>query len=122
MSLTLIHDRLSLTALMYVIIIAIWGFWRFARRQQIDGSYWGGLAVAEILIIVQGLLGMIMWFSGLRPVQGWIHILYGVASALVIPGIFAFTRGGSDRRATMIYAVGALFLAGLIIRGIATGG
>lgn len=122
MTLTLIHDRLSLTALMYMVILGLWGLWRYFRGQGLEGSFWGALVVAEIVVLIQGLLGGYLWISGLRPLRGGIHILYGVASALVIPGVFAFTRGDSERRVMLIYAIALLFLAGLIVRGIATGG
>ncbi|MFN2196561.1 MAG: hypothetical protein ACK2UW_10620 [Anaerolineales bacterium] len=122
MTLTLVHDRLSLTALMYIVILGVWGLWRYFRGQGLAGSFWGALVVAEIVILIQGLLGGYLWISGLRPLRGGIHILYGITSALVIPGVFAFTRGESDRRVMLIYAIALLFLAGLIIRGISTGG
>lgn len=122
MTITLVHDRLALTALMYMVIMGLWGLWRYFRSGSIDGSFWGALVVAEIVLVLQGLLGGYLWVIGLRPLRGGVHILYGIASVLVIPGIFAFTRGGSDRRALFIYAIGLLFLAGLVLRGIATGG
>jgi hypothetical protein len=122
MTLTLLHDRLATTALLYMIVLGIWGLWRYFRGQSIEGSFWGALVIAEIVLVVQGLLGGYLYLTGLRPVRGWIHILYGIASVLVIPGVFAFTQGASDRRTTFIYAIALLFLAGLIIRGIATGG
>jgi hypothetical protein len=118
---SLLHDRLAQTALMYVIILALWGLWRYFRGQGLDGAFWGALVVAEIVIVLQGIFGGYLWLAGLRPARGGIHILYGLASALVIPGVFAFTRGGNDRRALFIYAIGLLFLAGLILRGITTG-
>jgi hypothetical protein len=127
MFINLLHDRLAITALMFIVILAVWGIWRLIRGQGINGSMWGALTVAEIVIIIQGLMGIYLWFSGgcpnateLCPSRGGVHILYGVASVLVIPGIFAFTRGGSDRRALFIYVIALLFLAGLVIRGIAT--
>jgi hypothetical protein len=122
MSLTLLHDRFALTALMYMVIMGVWGLWRYLRGGSLDGAFWGALVVAEIVLILQGLVGGYLWITGLRPLRGSVHILYGVASVLVIPGIFAFTRGSSDRRALFIYAIGLLFLAGLVVRGIATGG
>lgn len=122
MTVTLIHDRLSLSALMYMILLGVWGFWRYFRKQGLEGSFWGALVIAEILVLAQGLIGGYLWIIGLRPDRGTVHILYGVASVLVVPGVFAFTKGGSDRRAMLIYAIALLFLAGLILRGIATGG
>jgi hypothetical protein len=122
MTLTLLHDRLATTALLYMILLGIWGLWRYFRGQSIEGSFWGALVIAELVLIVQGLVGGYLYLTGLRPLRGWIHILYGIASVLVIPGVFAFTNGNSDRRTTLIYGVALLFLAGLIIRGMVTGG
>lgn len=117
-----IHARLGNTALLYTLATGLWGLWRYFRKQGVDSNYWGSLVIAEGLIIVQGLLGAYLWLIGLRPLRGGIHILYGIAAALVIPAIFGFTRGGSTRQVSLIYGVGLLFLAGLIIRGIVTGG
>lgn len=122
MTLTSLHDRLANTILLYVILLAIWGLWRFIRREGLDSSYFGALVIAEVIILGQGLLGMYLWLINLRPDRGGIHILYGVASALVIPAVYVYTRGGAERRASLVYGAVLLFLAGLIIRGITTGG
>lgn len=122
MSLIDIHARLSNTALLFVVLIALWSLWRFFRRQGADPSYWGALLIGEILILAQGALGGYLWLIGLRPDRGGIHILYGVACALVIPTIYTYTRGGTERRVMLVYGVALLFLAGLVIRSIVTGG
>jgi len=119
MSLADIHGRLANTALIYFGILALWGVWRALRKQGLDSSYWGALAIAEVLIIVQGILGAILYFSGERPGR-WVHILYGVVSVLVIPGLYAYTRGESDRRVMVIYALTLLISVGVILRAIGT--
>ena len=119
MSLADIHGRLANTALIYFGILALWGLWRALRKQGLDSSYWGALAIAEVLIIVQGILGAILYFSGERPGR-WVHILYGVVSVLVIPGLYAYTRGESDRRVMVIYALTLLISVGVILRAIGT--
>jgi len=48
--------------------------------------------------------------------------LYGVVSVLVLPGIFAFTRGQEERRSMLIYGTGFLFLVGIVLRAIGTAG
>jgi hypothetical protein len=121
MALADIHARLGNTALYYIIAMALWGLWRYFRKQGMDGSYWGALVIGEVLIILQGALGAYMWFAGLRPGRT-IHILYGVVSVMVIPGIYSYTKGGQDRRAILIYAISLLILVGLVLRAITTAG
>lgn len=118
---TQIHGSLANTAMYYFLILAVWGLWRFARKQEIDSSYWGALVISEILVILQGGLGVYLWLSGAQPGRGWVHILYGVVSVLTLPAVFAYTRGGQDRRAMLIYGVALLFLVGIAIRAAGTG-
>jgi hypothetical protein len=119
MSLSDVHGRLANTALFFMIFMALWGLWRLLRKQGLSSNYWGALVIGEILVIVQGLLGGYLWLIGLRPDRS-IHILYGVVAALVIPAIYAFTKGGQERREMIIYAVALLFLVGILIRAMGT--
>lgn len=122
MSLIDIHGRLANTALFYVIIMALWGFWRFIRKQNVDSNYFGALVIAEVIFILQGLLGLYIWISGSGQLSGAMHILYGVVNLLVVPGIFLFTHGENTRREILIYSLGFLFLIGIVLRGMSTGG
>lgn len=122
MSLVEVHARLANTLLLYVILLAVWGLWRFIRREGVGSSYWGALVIAEILVIIQGLLGAYLWFvNTLRPERGGIHILYGVISALAIPAVYVYTKGGDERREMLVYAAVLLFTVGLVLRAISTG-
>lgn len=119
MSLGEIHGRLGFTALYYIAILAIWALWRFFRKEGVSNNYWGALAIAEILVLLQGALGAYLWLSGLRPGRG-VHILYGIVAALIIPGIYLYTRGDQDRRVMLMYGLGLLIMTGIIIRGVMT--
>jgi CDP-diglyceride synthetase len=121
MTLTNVHDRLSVTIVLYAFILAIWGMWRYYRKQGLDGSFWGALAINEILILVQAVLGVFLWNSALRPERGYMHILYGVVSALAIPATYAFTRGRDTRREMLVYGLVLIALVGLAGRAIVTG-
>jgi hypothetical protein len=121
MSLITVHANLSNAALIYFAILAIWGLIRFARRQGVGSSYWGALVIAELLLLAQGSLGAFLWYTGLRPARG-IHILYGLVSALTIPAVYAYTKGGEERREMLIYGVVTLVTVGLILRAMTTAG
>lgn len=122
MTLTNVHDRLSVTIVLYAFILAIWGLWRYFRKQGLDGNFWGALAINEILILVQGGLGIFLWLSDLRPERGFMHILYGIVTALTIPATYAFTRGRDTRREMLVYGLVMIALVGLAGRAIVTGG
>jgi apolipoprotein N-acyltransferase len=121
-TLTFIHGRLSVTMLLFMLALGLWGLWNFLRGEGMTGSYWGGLAIGEGLVIVQGLLGVALYVLGGAPSRGILHILYGVVSMISLPAAFSFTRGRSTRYETLIYAIIALFLAGVSIRARLTGG
>ena len=115
------HGSLGYTAMYYTIILALWGIWRYIRKLGVDGGYWGALVIAEILYILQASLGAFLWISGIGNLAGHgIHILYGVVSVLVVPGVFVYTHGDDKRRASLIYGLFSLFLIGIILRAIAT--
>ena len=115
-----IHARLANTAILYFLIVSIWGWVRYFRKQGIDSTYWGMLAIAEILVVVQGLLGGYLWIIGLRPGRV-IHLLYGICVLLMIPGGYIYTRGRDERPEIMIYGMVTIVAVGLIMRAMVTG-
>ncbi len=117
----LIHSRLANTVLLYCLLLAGWGFWRYFRKQGMDSSFWGAAVIAEILVLVQGGLGVVLWAMSLRPGRGAIHVLYGVVSVLSLPAVYVYTRGGDKRREMLIYALVLLFMVGIALRAMATG-
>ena len=121
MSLIAFHGSLGDTAMYYTIILALWGIWRYLRKQGMDSGYWGALVIAEILYILQATLGAFLWISRIGNLTGHaIHILYGVVSVLVLPSVFVYTHGDDRRRASLIYGLFFLFLIGIILRAITT--
>lgn len=121
-TLVLIHNRLSVTMMLFLGALALWGFWSYLRGPGVTGSYWGTLVVGEILILVEGVIGGILYALGDYPARGGLHILYGIVAAISIPSAFAFTRGRTGRYESLIYGLIALFLLGITIRARTTGG
>ena len=121
-TLSFIHERLSITMLLFLLALGIWALWSYLRGEGVTGSFWGALVVAELLILFEALLGVTLYLGGLRPGRPAIHILYGFVLVLSIPGAFSYTHGRSSRYEMLIYAIIALFLAGVTIRARVTGG
>ena len=120
MSLSQLHAALANTGLYYFLILAVWGTWRFIRKQGLDSSYWGALVIAEILLAAQFLIGGYLWLVGFRPARS-VHVLYGLVALLALPGVYMYTKGRTDRPEMLMYAVVALITVGLILRATFTG-
>jgi len=120
MSLSEIHARLGNTAMLYFLFIALWGYYKFFRDQRIDSSYWGALAIGEILLVIQGLIGGYLWFFVSLPHRP-IHILYGFVALALIPGAYVYTKGRDERPELLVYATATIIGVGLLLRGIFTG-
>ena len=120
--LNFLHERLSYTTLYFMVALGVWGLWNALRGAGMTPSYWGGIVIGQLLIMFEALLGVSLLVGGAVPTRGWLHYLYGVAAVVAIPSAFAFTRGRSTRYESLIYAVIALFLAGVTMRARLTGG
>ncbi len=119
MTLTEFHGRLSNAVLIYVVILGVWGFYSYLQRRGISEGYWGALAIGEILILAQGLVGAVLWYQGLRPDRG-LHVLYGIVTALGIPAVYVYTRGREGRAENLAYGSMALIVALLAYRAVIT--
>ncbi len=119
MSIVEIHARLGNAALIYFAVVSLWGYWRFFRKQGIDGAYRGALAIGIMLLIAQAGLGAAMWLGGLRPGRS-VHLLYGIVSIVAVPLAYAYTRGRMARPEMLVYSTTTLITVGLILRAITT--
>jgi hypothetical protein len=113
------HRLLSNSIWLFFLMLGLWGLIRAFRQQPVDGSYFGALVIGELIYLLEAILGAILYFTPSGPAS-WIHILYGVFSAIFLPGLFTYLKGDDSNRAQWAYALGALFMFGLVLRSITT--
>ena len=104
---------------MYTVVLGVWGIYNFVRKEKVSEGYWGALVIAELLILAQGSLGGLLWYQG-HALRREVHVLYGAATALVVPAIYVFTRAREGRAENLAYGSGLLIAALLAIRAIVT--
>lgn len=119
--LSFIHSRLALTTIMYALALGIWAAWSYFRGHGVNSNYWGALIVGEILILGQGIIGVVMVITGLLPAD-LLHFLYGVLVAGSWPAVYIYTNARATRSEAAIYALVSFFIFGLAIRAMMTGG
>jgi len=120
-TLAVLHARLLVTILLFFGALSIWGFFSYLRGQSISGSYKGALAIGELLMLAEFVIGVLLLLSGAQPYRLSIHILYGIVAIIGLPGAFAYTRGRDDRWELLIYVAVCLFLCGIALRALTTG-
>lgn len=120
MSIIDIHDGLSRSILIYCGVMAIWGMWRFFRGQGLSGGYLGAIVIAEVLLVLQGVIGIILWFGAGTYQPPYVHWIYGIVLALSAPLVYTYTKGRQDRPEMLLYAVAYVIMIALVLRAMVT--
>lgn len=115
----LIHARLATSMLLFLAVAGLWGVVSYLLKREMTGSYWGILAIGELLILAQSIAGAALWIDGDRPART-IHLLYGAVAVILLPGYYSYSKGKDDRQTVLNYGLICLFLAGISIRAIST--
>ena len=116
-----LHGGLFRAGLFITLIFGIWGLVLYFRKAPSSGGFRSTLVLTEALFIVQGLVGIGMFLGGRRPHDG-LHWLYGILLVIVLPIAATYTSGRDTRREPLVYGIAGLFMAGLTIRALTTGG
>jgi CDP-diglyceride synthetase len=112
---TFLHGFLQSPIMLFFLLLGLWGLFRAVQKNGVDGSYMGALVIGEGLLILQGILGIVLWIAGERPGRP-VHILYGVFAVVALPGLFAYIKGDDSNRAQWYYGMLTFFLFGVSIR------
>lgn len=118
---TLIHDGLATSVLYFMVIAGVWGLATTLRKQGVDGSYWGILAIGEILVLAEGVVGTLLYIGGARPGRPGVHILYGIVAVITLPAYYATSKGRDDRSAALVYGLLCFIVAIISLRSRITG-
>jgi hypothetical protein len=119
--LSVLHARLLITILLFFGALSIWGLLSYLRGRGVSGSYKGALAIGELLMLSEFIIGVLLLLGGAQPYRLGIHILYGIVAIITLPGTFAYTRGRDERWEQLIYVTVCLFLCGIALRALGTG-
>ena len=122
-TIVLIHTQLSQTIWIFFLILGLWGLFRAIRGQGVDGSYMGAMIIGQVLYLVQGALGGILWLNGNMVVveRPFMHILYGSSALVFMPFVFmVWLKGDDSNRGQWVMAFTVLFMFGIALRAATT--
>ncbi len=112
--------RIAFSLVLYYAAIGIWGVVLGIRKSPLSPSYRGALVIGVALGAVQALIGLVLVLSGLRPLDN-LHFLYGATVILTLPLVMSYIVDKKISR-PLAFGLASLFMAGLAIRAITTGG
>lgn len=115
----LFHERLAYTVMLFFLFAGLWGIAEYVRGGSLGGNIAGALIVGQGLVIVQGLLGLVLYIANENRAH-LIHWLYGITAVIVMPAMWSYTKDRNPRGALLLYSLIALFIFGLSIRGMLT--
>lgn len=118
-SLSIIHRGLAQSSILFFIALGVWALWLRIRSQPLDGSWYGAAAIGEMLMIVQFLLGWLLYAQGLggNLSRAFVHILYSVVAIITLPAAYAYlSRLQNENVKTVLFAIICFFLMEVIIR------
>lgn len=122
MSVISIHGFVANAVNIFTLIVALYAALKYIQKQELSTDFWGTVAIGEGLMMVQALLGIILLIEGLFPAQ-WVHLLYGVVTALTWPVLYTYTRGKqTPAREALMWMIVSAILFGVTLRARATGG
>jgi ABC-type anion transport system duplicated permease subunit len=111
------HARFTNTVWLFLLILGLWSLLRAIRGQSVTGNFLGALVIAEILIVIQVVLGAFLYLGGRAANLNLpaIHILYAAFSVVFLPFVFLYwLRGDVSNRGQWVLTFAILFQFGTI--------
>lgn len=105
---------------LYFAVLGVWGLFLAVRKSPLSPGYRGALVIGVVLGCVEAIIGISLVLSGLRPADN-LHFLYGASVILTLPLVMSYIVDKKISR-PLAFGLATLFMAGLAIRAITTGG
>jgi hypothetical protein len=117
----LLHNRLQFTITIVLLVLTCWGAFNLLRKASVGRAYGALLAIAGLLLLAEGLLGVFLLFGAQQPARLALHLVYGGLAVLALPLAYLVGRGRNERTQLTIYSAVSLFLVAMTIRAYETG-
>lgn len=118
-SLSDIHRGLAQSGIFFFIALGVWALWHRFRSRPLDGSWYGAAVIGELLMIVEFLLGWLLYGQGLggNLARGFVHILYAAVAVITLPAAYLYLSRLKDENVkTLLFAIVCFFLMEVIVR------
>jgi len=115
-----LHRGFYSVVVLYFAILALWGLILFFRRRNPSGGYLGALVLAEGVVVLEALIGIVLLLQGHRP-NDMLHYVYGLVAVIALPAAYFLSANGTERRDSLYFAIATAFTAAIALRAGFTG-
>ncbi len=108
-----LHRGFTNTVSLYFLVLGVWGLYRAIRGQNVAGNYLGALAIGQGVLVLQVIIGGILFFNGrsAEMTRPDVHFLYGSFVLIFLPFIYgAVLRGDDSNRGMWVWSFVNLFM------------
>ena len=113
--------RIAFALVLYYAAVGFWGVFLARRKSTVTPGYRGALIIGVGLAVIQVVIGLLLLVTQPgRPVDN-LHYLYGASVILTLPLVASYIVDKKMSR-PLAFGLASLFMAGLAIRAITTGG
>jgi hypothetical protein len=106
------HGTLAFALFIDQVVLGVWALAVGIRRRPISSGLFSALVVDEGLIVLQSIVGAVLFGGGRRPEP--IHFLYGGLLLVLLPIVYIYAN--KRERAGIWLGVTLIFMAGMIVR------
>jgi hypothetical protein len=116
-----VHRLIAQAVVLYYALVGVWGVFLGVRKvQQLSSAYRGALIIGVVLGVMQAAIGIVLLLTVRSPHDN-LHFLYGASIILALPLVASYIVDKKFSR-PLAYGLCSLFMSGLAIRAITTGG
>lgn len=102
------------------LLLFLWGGVLWVVKRDANRWYWGLLTVLQVLLGLQLVAGLVVFFQGGRP--EWLHYVYGAVGPLALLVIaHILTRGLEKPPYHSLFTVASFIIFALAARALMTG-
>jgi len=99
----------------------LWGLGIWISRRDPRQPFWWWLTVAQLLALLQAVIGSVLLLMGRRPLT-WLHLVYGFGPILVFAIAHSMAREEQfSAKPWAPFAVASFICFGLTLRALTTG-
>lgn len=98
------------------LVVAGWSFVLAARGREPRRPLLAGLAVVELLLVAQLVIGIVLLISGQRPGSLVTYLAYLIGSLLVVPAGTVWALAERSRSSTVVLGITCVAVPVMVLR------
>ncbi|HEX2235431.1 MAG TPA: hypothetical protein VHK89_04060 [Actinomycetota bacterium] len=105
-------------------LLPLWALVAFVRNKAPGQGFWNAVAVMQVLLAVQAVVGLVLLVLGRQPASNgpvWLHYAYGIGAPVVVLALAHSWARRNEGLSWAVFGVAGFVIFGLTFRALQTG-